>query len=150
MPMSYGLGLAYRVLDELTLSADVYRTEWESFVRSDAKGRKYSAVTNLPLDQSEVDATTQVRVGAEYLFIKPKYIVPVRAGLFYDPGPAQGSPDNYFGFSLGSGIGFGRYVFDIAYQYRFGRDVGSALLKDFSFSQNVAEHSIYTSLIIHF
>ena len=150
MPMSYGLGLAYRASDRLTLSADVYRTEWENFVRTDAKGRKYSAVTNLRLRQSDVDATTQVRLGAEYLLIRPKYVVPIRAGLFYDPGPAQGSPDNYFGFSLGSGIGFGRYVFDIAYQYRFGRDVGEALLRDFSFSQNVAEHSLYTSLIIHF
>lgn len=150
MPMSYGLGLAYRASDRLTLSVDVYRTEWESFVRTDAKGRQYSAVTNLPLDQSDVDATTQVRLGAEYLFIKPKYTIPIRAGLFYDPAPAQGSPDNYFGFSLGSGIGFGRYIFDVAYQYRFGRDVGSALLRDFSFSQNVAEHSFYTSLIIHF
>jgi len=150
MPMSYGLGLAYRVFDELTLSVDVYRTEWGSFVRTDAEGREYSAVTNLPLDQSQVGATTQVRVGAEYLFIKPKVIIPVRAGLFYDPAPAQGSADNYFGFSLGTGIGFDRYVFDVAYQYRFGRDVGSALLKDFTFSQNVSEHSFYTSLIIHF
>jgi long-subunit fatty acid transport protein len=150
MPMSYGLGLAYRFSDRLTVSADVYRTEWGSFVRTDSQGIKYSAVTNLPLDQSEVDATTQVHLGAEYLFIKPEYTIPIRAGLFYDPGPAQGSPDDYFGFSLGSGIGFGRYVFDIAYQFRYGRNVGSALLKDFSFSQNMAEHSFYTSLIVHF
>jgi hypothetical protein len=91
-----------------------------------------------------------VRLGAEYLFIKPNYSIPVRAGLFYDPAPAQGSPDDYYGFSLGTGIGIGRFVLDAAYVYRFGRDVAESLIPSMNFSQDVDEHSIYTSLIIHF
>jgi hypothetical protein len=27
----------------------------------------------------------------------------LRSGLFYDPAPAEGSPDDYYGFSLGGG-----------------------------------------------
>ena len=148
--MSYGLGFAYRFSDQWTVSADVYRTEWEDFVLTQADGQKISPVSGLKLEDSDVGAATQVRLGTEYLIIEPKYIVPLRAGVFYDPSPAEGSPDSYFGLSLGSGIGIGRYIFDIAYQYRFGNDVGSSILKDLNFSEDVREHKIYASLIIHF
>ncbi|KJU82207.1 hypothetical protein MBAV_005599, partial [Candidatus Magnetobacterium bavaricum] len=50
----------------------------------------------------------------------PKYVVPLRAGVFYDPAPAEGKVDNFYGFSFGSGITFKRFAFDVAYQYRFG------------------------------
>jgi long-subunit fatty acid transport protein len=150
MPMSYGIGLAYRFSDRLTASADISRTEWEDFVLTDSSGRETSPITNKSPGKSDIDATTQVRLGAEYLFIKPSYSIPVRAGLFYDPAPAQGSPDDYYGFSLGTGIGIGRFVFDAAYVYRFGRDVAESLIPGMNFSQDVDEHSLYTSLIIHF
>ena len=150
MPMSYGFGLAYRFSDRLTVSADVYRTAWQNFVLIGPKGKKISPVTQQPASKSDIGPTTQVRLGAEYLFIKPGYTVPVRAGLAYDPTPAPGSPDNYFGLSFGTGIGIGRFVFDVAYQYRFGRDVGKALIPGINVSQDVGEHSIYTSMIIHF
>jgi len=80
-------------------------------------------------------------MGAEYLFIKEKYVIPLRGGIFYDPAPAEGSPDDYFGFSVGSGIAYKRFVFDIAYQYRFGNDVGTSILQNLNFSQDVEEHT---------
>jgi long-subunit fatty acid transport protein len=150
MPMSYGFGLAYRFSDQLTLSTDVYRTEWGNFTLTNPAGEEFSALSGFPKDLSDVDATTQVHVGAEYLFIKPKYTIPLRAGFFYDPGPAEKSPDDYFGFSLGTGLGVGRFVFDLAYVYRFGKDVKETLVQGVTFSQNVAEHALYSSLIVHF
>jgi long-subunit fatty acid transport protein len=150
MPMSYGLGLAYRFSDRLTLSADVYRTEWGGFLLTSPDGKEFSALSGLPKEQSDVSATTQAHVGAEYLIIKPKYTIPLRAGFFYDPGPAEKSPDNYYGFSVGTGIGIGRFVFDLAYVYRSGNDVKKTLVEGVTFSQNVAQHAIYSSLIIHF
>jgi long-subunit fatty acid transport protein len=150
MPLSYGVGLAYRFSDRLTISADFYRTEWGDFILTDSQGQESSPVSKLPLAKSDIDATNQVHIGTEYLFIKPNYTIPVRAGLFYDPAPAQGSPDDYYGFSLGTGIGIGRFVFDAAYVYRFGRDVAESLIPGMKFSQDVDEHSFYTSLIIHF
>ena len=74
---------------------------------------------------------------------------PFRGGVFYDPAPADGKPDDYFGFSLGSGIAVGSFVFDMAYQYRFGKDVGESLVEGFDFSQDVEEHTVYMSIIIH-
>lgn len=150
MPMSYGVGLAYRFSDRFTLSADVSRTHWQDFVLTDATGIQKSPITAGPISEADIDPTTQFHLGAEYLFIQPKYTVPVRAGFFYDPAPAPGSPDNYYGFSIGSGIGVGRFIFDAAYVYRFGRDVGKWLVSGTTISQNVNEHGFYTSMIIHF
>jgi len=150
MPMSYGIGLAYRFSDNFTASFDVYRTEWDDFELKDSKGNKISPISGLPSSESDVDPTYQVRMGAEYLFIQPKWVIPIRGGIFYDPAPAEGSPDDYYGFSLGSGIGIGRFIFDIAYQYRFGNDVGSSMLENLDFSEDVKEHTLYGSMIFHF
>jgi long-subunit fatty acid transport protein len=150
MPMSYGIGLAYRFSDNLTASFDIYRTEWEDFKLEDSDGNKISPISGLPSNESDVDPTYQARLGAEYLFIQSDYVIPLRCGVFYDPAPAEGSPDNYYGFSIGSGIAVNRFIFDLAYQYRFGNDVGSSILENLDFSEDVREHTIYGSMIVHF
>lgn len=150
MPMSYGLGLAYRFSDKLTISGDVYRTHWDDFLYKNYQGIKTSPISGEPEGSSNIAKTTCFRLGGEYLIIGNKYVVPLRAGIFYDPAPAEGSPDNYYGFSLGSGIAYGRFIFDIAYQFRFGNGVGASQLRQMNFSQDVREHTIYTSMIIHF
>jgi len=150
MPMSYGIGLAYRFSDALTVSLDLYRTEWDDFVLTDEEGNDTSPISGRSTKESDIDPTHQVRMGVEYLYITPEYIIPLRAGVFYDPAPAEGSPDDYYGFSLGSGIALGRFVFDIAYQYRFGNDVSTHMLHSRQFSQDVQEHTVYSSVIVHF
>ncbi|MDP2647074.1 MAG: outer membrane protein transport protein [Desulfobacterales bacterium] len=148
MPMAYGVGLAYRFSDSFTVSGDIYRTHWNDFAYKDSAGNKTSPVSGIAKAASDIDPTTWFRAGAEYLIIGRKFVVPLRAGLFYDPAPAEGSPDEYYGFSLGSGIAYKRWIFDVAYQYRTGDGVSSSMLK--AFSQDVSEHIVYTSLIVHF
>ncbi len=152
MPMSYGLGFAYRFSDKLTLSTDIYRTEWDEFIITDSNGNETSAITGKSTDLSKSDPTHHLRFGTEYLFINPElnYVIPLRAGIFYDPVPSEGSPDDYYGFSMGTGISVGKFVFDIAYQYRFGNNVGDSIISNYGFSQDVKEHTVYSSLIIHF
>ncbi len=150
MPMSYGIGIAYRFSDEFSASIDIYRTEWDDFVRTDANGRETSPITGLPPGESDIDPTHQVRMGAEYLFIKPTCLISLCGGIFYDPAPARGNPDDFFGFSIGSGFGMKQWDFDIAYQYRFGNNVGSSVLEAWEFSQDVHEHTVYSSVIFHF
>jgi long-subunit fatty acid transport protein len=150
MPMAYGIGFAYRFSDTFTASMDLYRTEWGDYEHTNAQGNRTSPVSGKATSESDIDPTHQVRAGAEYLFIMEKYVIPLRGGIFYDPAPAEGSPDDFFGFSLGSGIVRGRLVFDIAYQHRFGKDVGKSILQNLDFSQDVKEHTVYSSLIIHF
>lgn len=150
MPMSYGVGVAYRYDDPFTLAIDVYRTHWEQFKRTDSQGTETSAITNEPVGESHIKATTQVRLGAEYLCIRPQFTIPVRAGVFYDQAPASNHPDDYYGLSLGTGLAAGRFAWDIAYQYRWGSDVGSDLVgKSWNYSQDVREHTVYTSIIMY-
>lgn len=152
MPMSYGLGAAWRTSDYLTISMDVYRTHWEDLKIEDENGNGISPITNKALEDADIDPTWQFRIGMEYLLMNPEvdYVVPLRCGFFYDPAPAVGSPDDYYGFSLGSGFGMGRVVFDMAYQYRYGNNVGESLVDGSDFSQDVEEHLIYSSFIFHF
>jgi len=160
IPGSYGIGLAYRFLDDdLTLAADIYRTEWQDFIRTE-QGRDISPLTGLDANKANIKATTQIRLGLEYLFYKkhiPReeewYVIPLRAGIFYDPAPARGGErDDYWGVSLGTGYGCKEIVLDLAYQYRNGQGVGASMFdRAIHFSQDLDEHKIYLSVIIrHF
>ena len=150
MPMSYGLGLAWRFSDAFTLSADFHRTHWNDFVLRDGEGREFFPISARPAKESDVDPTHHVRLGAEYLFIHPKHVVALRGGAFYDPVPAEGSPDDFFGLSAGGGFAVNRFSLDFAYQYRFGRDVGGYLFEGRDFSCDVDEHKLYASIILYF
>lgn len=150
MPLSLGLGAAFRSSDALTLSMDCYATLWNSFKLKDSHGNTTSPISGRPYHESDISPTVQVRAGAEYLVILRRYLVPLRAGVFYDPAPAEGSPDDYFGAAVGAGINTNRFSLDAAYQYRFGQDVGDSILTEHGFSQDVREHTLYASLIWYF
>lgn len=149
MPMSYGIGAAWRPVHNFMVSFDLYRTEWDEFVLEEGNGRRTSPLTGKTFEEAGVDPTHQVRIGAEYLHITNKFIFPLTAGIFYDPEPGEGSPDDIYGFGLGTGVGYGRFHFDVAYQYRTGRDVGGVILEGYDFSQDLEEHTVYLSAVIH-
>jgi long-subunit fatty acid transport protein len=150
LPLAYGLGLAARLSDRLTLALDVAREHWSDFslqastrdttlVENGAPSGKGQAVL-----RGQGDDTTSVRLGAEYLWIRPKVVIPFRAGFFYDPEPGEGSSDNFFGFSLGSGIAVNRVLFDMAYAFRTGTEHSTAT------DTTVRQHTILASVIYHF
>ncbi len=150
MPMSYGIGIVYNISDNFSVSGDVYKTEWSDCVYKNADGEEISPITGG--SASAVDPTHQIRIGGEYRFInkEKEYLIPVRAGIFYDPAPAEGSPDDFYGIAVG--MGFTKndwFSLDIAYQYRVGNDVGEYLMRktNLQFSQDVDEHMLYLSLI---
>lgn len=66
--------------------------------------------------------TTQWRAGAEYLLVLPRAVVPLRAGVFRDRSPitegGTDTPRHYKGFTLGTGLNFNRFVFDVAFERR--------------------------------
>lgn len=152
MPLAYGLGIAYRHSDRLTLAIDLYRTEWSHFAWVGADDLEYSPLSGKPFfEVGKIKDILWVRAGGEYLFMLDELIIPLRAGIFYDPAPAENDQDEFYGFSLGSGVAWNDIVFDVAYQYRIGRNVGKAILpQQTGFSQDVTEQRIYASLIVHF
>ncbi len=179
-PEALGIGAAYRFPnDKLTLSLDVTWRPWDDFVKTDnhatSAGRKrVSPITGLPKSQSPHDDTWTVRLGGEYVFVdetKPRqdYLYALRAGLFYDPEPASGrkdsffgtlkgngEPDDYYGFAIGGGVLIkSRVNIDAAYQYRFGNGVrrdtfAGAGVFETNFSEDVQQHYFYLSTVIYF
>ena len=151
MPLSFGFGIALRFSDAFTASLDIYHTQWSKFILEDSSGGRRSPITGKPASESHVAGTTQVRLGAEYLFILTNTVIPVRGGLFYDPEPADNHPEDFWGITLGTGVSIKNAVIDIAYQYRQGNNVGKQALTSFPGSEaDVFQHLIIASLIYHF
>lgn len=150
MPLSYGLGVALNFTDRFTMSLDVFRTEWDHFKLEDGSGRRWNQVTGRRSHKSSSEATHQVRLGAEYLFIFPKTVIPVRGGLFYDPEPTENDPDDFWGATLGTGISIGDLIFDCAYQFRYGNNVGGDVFNISSIESDVIQHLLLVSFIYHF
>jgi photosystem II stability/assembly factor-like uncharacterized protein/long-subunit fatty acid transport protein len=151
MPLSYGIGLAWRFSDAFSIDLDVYRTDWSEYYLTDDQGNEFSPIDGRPKYQSQVKDTTQIRIGGEYLFIKQKknMVIPIRAGFFYDPEPSEGSPEDFYGFAVGSGIAYKRFIFDVAYQFRWGKDVDTGNLIATS-KADIIQHTFLASLIVHF
>lgn len=150
MPISYGIGFAFRFSHKFISSLDIFKTEWGKFVLIREDGEKRSPISGHPHSESEVDSTYQIRMGCEYFILAQRYSIPLRAGIFYDPAPSEGNPDDYYGFSLGLGIKTGKTDLDMAYQYRTGKNVSKYILSYLDFSQDIEEHTVYLSMIYHF
>ncbi|HDZ62667.1 MAG TPA: hypothetical protein ENH40_05940 [Nitrospirae bacterium] len=149
MPLSYGLGLAWRISDAFSFALDIYRTEWSEYILTDAQGNKFNPIDGRPESESNVKDTTQIRVGGEYLFIGKKSVVPIRGGLFYDPEPSHGTLNDFYGVAVGSGIVYKMLIFDVAYQFRWGSNIDTGNLIATS-TANITQHLLLASLIIHY
>jgi long-subunit fatty acid transport protein len=148
-PMSYGIGLAFRLSDEFTVACDVYRTNWSDFWVKSQQGRT-SPITGGARGDAHTHDTTQVRLGCEYLFILERTLVPLRFGVFYEPEPSTKNPDDFYGVSIGTGIMIGNIVLDCCYTYRWGRDVKGDVIEQTQSRLDVDQHNFYISLIYHF
>jgi len=175
-PAVYGLGAAWRFNDNFTVAADVSYTEWDKFVVQEYEkvgrggayplgvggdkyiaGKRTSAVNGVATGDADVDGVMTARLGAEYLFILPKTIIPARVGFAYDPEPARGSPDDFYAATCGTGVMlWDRLIFDLAYQYRWSESATLATATDGDgklldeYHGAVAQHQILLSSILHF
>jgi long-subunit fatty acid transport protein len=155
-PWAYGIGAAYRFADRWCVSLDVTRVHWGDFViiqTDPVTGRdiETSPFTGTSPSEADVGATTTVRAGTEYLFIRDRYVIPIRGGVFYDPLPAKDGPDKYYGFSLGSGVALQKLSFDLAYTFRYGDNVLGDLLSGVADTRaDVLTHQFLFSVIWYF
>lgn len=150
MPLSYGLGASIRFSDNYLMALDICQTRWEDYLMEYPSGKKISPINNEAKNNADIKNTIQIRLGAEYLKINPTIIIPIRGGIFYDPEPAGGKMNNFYGISFGTGIVFKRFAFDIAYLYRFGRKWGDEHMLEQGISSNVKQHYLYFSLIFYY
>lgn len=150
MPASYGLGISYRHSDAWNVALDLYRTEWSRFFVRDSRGNETNPIDGTPLSEGRLKDTTQVRLGTEYLIIKENYVIPLRAGLFYDPEPTKKGSDDFYGFSLGTGLSKKKFSLDASYQFRFGRKISGDLPTIDGMSADINQHTVMMSLIYYF
>ena len=76
-------------------------------------------------------------------------VIPVKAGLFFDPEPSEGSSEDFYGLAVGSEIAYSRLIFDVAYQLKWGKDLDTWNLIATS-KADITQHTFPTSLIVHF
>ena len=171
LPLSYGLGLSARVSDLLTLSFDILWVHWSDFRLQDVPSSFF--IPELPTDSGGTrdvvvvpefrmasrGDTTSIRIGMEYLWLPPNnLIIPLRAGVFYDPEPAFDGIHDFFGFGLGAGIAIGRYLLDVAYTFRTGTRTQLVVADEDRADEDrvnqitttVYEHNFIFSMIVHF
>ncbi len=170
-PRSWGVGIAYRPIDALTLSLDFTESQWSTAILNgltEDDGTEYSAyfpsfikVVEAPepgeggepgtAEKSHAHGqkdTHQVRLGAEYVFFAKKALIPVRAGLFLDTQyfpDASGETVIFTGATFGLGYQKGIFAFDLALLYASGH----FLKTNESYGPSrITEIKVYSSLII--
>ncbi len=149
LPLLAGLGLAWRPSDPLTVSADVTWTDWSNCTYAE-NGRETNPLTIEPVSERELNDTRTARLGLEYLVIRERYVVPLRCGAGYDPSPAIVGVDGFYSLTWGTGLQWERYALDIAYEVRWGRDVGKDALLGIAGSEDVVRHRVLASVIVYF
>jgi long-subunit fatty acid transport protein len=155
MPSSYGVGFAYKISDALTTSIDLYRTDWDEFIETSEDGTKTSPISG-DIETGNIQDSTQIRIGVEYRIISQaageNYIIPLRAGFFIDPIIEDGSNEDAYGVSVGTGIAFENWVFDVAYQYRWADNLGgtSTNAQEFGLGFDIQEHQFFASSFYRF
>ncbi|MBF0453092.1 MAG: outer membrane protein transport protein [Candidatus Magnetomorum sp.] len=153
MPLSYGLGFVYQWTENFYLAADIYETHWNHFLFRSQTGQETCPISGLPRSEFQMDRTYQVRIGGEYIFLDTihRRFIPFRFGVFYDPMPSENHGDDVYGFSLGTGwTVMNQFSMDLAYQFRYGNQIGEHYLPHLDFSQNIRESKVYCSLIVYF
>lgn len=153
-PLYWSIGGLYRWKDNFYTSADVSCTHWSGFTYQAEGQEKINPLNGEPHSSSEADDCFSFRLGGEYLHALSWTELPLRGGLFWEQRPAAGTPDEYWGFSLGSGISLGKnpgkLVLSIAYIYEMGNNVMGTLLPDQSTTTDSTKHQLFVSGIWHF
>ena len=154
-PPVYGIGVASRISDSLTLSFDISRTDWDKYKLEDKDGHKFGLFADISdpnILSPKVKPTYSVKFGLEYLKIFEKTVVPFRGGFFYDPLPSKNNPLDVYGITMGTGISLGKFILDIAYQRRFIDNVpgDEAGLNGVNIKVDEWHHQILLSGIYHF
>ncbi len=133
---------------------DVSNTEWSDFYY-EAGGMKINPLDGTRHGENDIDDCWSVRLGTEYLIVLRRTEIPVRAGIAWEQLPALETPDEYWTYTLGTGISLGRdpgrIIFDIAYAYTTGTDVlGGLVSEQEGLSTDVEKHQVFISSIVHF
>jgi long-subunit fatty acid transport protein len=125
-PDGWGVGVAFRPMPALTMAADYSKTNWsKATVKWDNTNFGSTYFPYFWYDK-QFD-TSSIRLGGEYaLVLQNGLVIPLRGGLFREDqistfyvGSGQVKAD---GFSLGTGVTYKNFQFDVAYVHSQGKE----------------------------
>ncbi len=133
-PRNLAVGVAWRPAVLWTLALDVNHDQWTDLVVDDL--RDYPGPINffdgLPPELSMTRDTLALSLGAEHLFPRESFVVPLRFGFAWEPqgamDPLTRDPVEYLLLSAGSGYNTNRLKFDLGVQYRWAAFMASDVL----------------------
>jgi len=153
-PLYWSVGALWRESDRFYVSMDASCTYWSDYSYKAEGEERINPINGESHSSSVLDDCWSVRFGGEYLCMLSWTEIPLRGGFFWEQRPAAGVPDEYWGFSLGSGISLGhepgRAVLDVAYVFEQGNNVMGSLLPEQAVHSDVLKHQLFVSAIWHF
>lgn len=120
-PLVVGLGLSYRFSPKLRVASDFSFFNWSKY-----------KVTYFEEDLTR-DFKDIIKIGAGFEYMSAlklfgaEFMVPIRAGLSYDPQPMNNPDSAYTYFSLGTGLHWGSSSFDVGASFGSERGSGNSL-----------------------
>ncbi|HOW96935.1 MAG TPA: hypothetical protein P5567_10085 [Kiritimatiellia bacterium] len=153
-PLYWAAGAVLRLADEFYVTMDVSQTLWSDFTFQAEGEEKLNPLDGTPHGQNPLDDCWSVRAAMEYMLFFSRVEIPLRAGVGWEERPAIGEPDEFWNFSLGTGISLGsgprRVILDLAYLCSVGENALGSLLPGTGMTSDVEEHQVYVSGIVHF
>ena len=133
-PRNLAVGVAWRPAVHWTLAVDVNHDQWTELVVDRVRGAPgpFNFFDGLPPELSLTRDTLALSLGAEHLFPRESFVVPLRFGFAWEPqgamDPLTRDPVEYFLLSAGSGYNTNRLKFDLGVQYRWASFTASDVL----------------------
>ena len=153
-PLFWTAGALWKWTPEFYTALDIGQTLWSDFSFKAEGSERINPLNGQALNGNRLDDTWAVRLGSEYLIVRPTTLIPIRGGVAWEQRPAIGRPDDFYIFSLGSGFsigqGPGQIIIDFAYFLTYGSDIHGISLDGTDISSDVIEHQGFVSCIKHF
>lgn len=120
-PGTLNAGVALKPADTFSLTLDWGRTDWSAMVFDVPEIGHVNFFDLEPPERTQAGTSNDWRLGAEYLLILGRTVVPLRAGWFREPQPGRdlvtGERLVSTGFSFGTGVKHRWFTLDASVRY---------------------------------
>jgi len=160
-PRALGVGAAWRPAQGWTLALDLTWDDWSDATLDSPLTGRVNFFDELPEERTSTRDTTSVNAGAERLFSREGFVVPLRFGVGFEPqgprSPYTRDPVDFVMLAVGTGYNTNSLKLDAAFQFRwahvqdggnFGLEPWQTLLPPAVGERGVKEWRLKLSLIL--
>lgn len=140
-PREISAGVAWKPSDVWTVALDATQVQW-SRMEIEGVPNAFPALNFLdflPAGATTTRNTVTLNLGAEYLWLRSKAVIPLRFGMAYDPqggrDPWRGDSVDYWMLAFGTGYNTNAWKWDAALQYRWANFRSSSYIEPQSTAQ---------------